>query len=712
MTRSFYQPRRMWMAPAPSLMRLRAFLQALGIRIPDASIERLTHKLLEILRPGDARAALMASQALKHYLSQERHSVSSRQARHALAAYLGTLDWKERLLQMTQAPEPITATERAPVSWFRENGLTWARYVYQIVSKKEGPVFTPETLGHLVPARMRIRFLSRARPADTGIVREWGEQQQQNLPPVLAGKARRREQYYRELASNSASGMTTRFEFTHYVIVEAEVQNELDGFEGDFILQRKLRRLHAGMLRTDDLAENVRLVPVDPEEVIGYEDLQSFPAGDVKQWPTTTRGWQEINGQCEPFEAFVDLDVHRGSKYEKRTITCLRYGLARPYKTVPRRSFAGALFGGSPKPPLQPWQDIMAGAPVFETIHTATSGLLVSQPGGGITRYAPWNEDMCFMVDEGSREAVASLTGELAAQAKAEGLGVCLVSDEPRHTRWFSELAPDSIVRLDSASPVSLNPLSGIKTAEELEELLPALLLILYELASIKEHLAREALTTCIRRAWKLHGEKLEIAHIANQFRPFGKPAERALQASLDYLVHTADAWFAGPCSIDLFARELYVDVAGVKDDYSRPFPLSELVQRLVMALVYRRALGLRSEKITQLTLLVPNRQMSAGHHFCASLLNHCRTLGTCLGYLPSSSMVGIQDLNVVFEDKRSSMPVLIPGLTQDSHRAYEYVLRPEEFARLPVTLERKQGLSFAVLRHHQLQAHFTLELP
>jgi hypothetical protein len=714
MTMSFHQPRKAWMAPVPCTTRLQAFLRGIGINLYVDSLARLALKLTELVKPGDAQAAQEALRTLRRHLRQEGHSVSLHHARQALATYLGTLDWKERLRQMTQAPEPVTVTERTPVSWFRENGQIWARFAYQIVGKKEGLPLTPDKLGHPWSRHMRMRFLTRARPAHNGLVRTWGEQQQ-GLPPVLAAKARQREDFYYQLTKEPLSGIVTGFEFTHYVIAEVEVQDRLDGFEGDYILQRKLRNMHAGILGTDNLAGGVRLVPVTPDEVAGYEDLQSIPTGQVEQWPGTSRGWRTLADKCEPFEAFVDLDVRRGAGADERDITCYRYGLVRPFKKSPARPLPRSVFGGFFKSPAQPWQAVLSGAPVFEAFHAATSGLLVTQSGGSVTRYAPWTGDRSFMVDEGPREAVSALTSELAAQAKAEGLGVCMVNHEPHHTRWFQGLAPDGIVQLDSTSPMSLNPLSGIQSAEELEELLPSLCQILYELVTIQEYSANEALASCIRRAWKLHGEKLEISHIANQFRPFGKPAERALQAALDHLVERADSWLAGPCSVNVFSQDLCLDVAGVKDEYTRPFPLAGIVHRLVMALVYRRALGLRGRRqVTQLTLLVANDDMNLSHQFCASLMNHCRTLGTCLGFLPRSSMVGIYDLSVVFEDKRSSMPVLIPGLAQDSHRAYEHILWPEEFKRLPTShdLKQTQGISFAVIQHHQLQGYFTLELP
>lgn len=708
-------PRR-WMPPCPSISRLHHALNVHGIPRHYEDLATLHETLLHSIEEGTAEAADHTVDILHKELTRHGKRFARTKVQEIVALYLGALPWEIRLKQMAEEPSAVSPGKYPPITWWRDHGTTWGRFVYRVTGKLEGPVICPKAGGHNTEVR-RVRILTQRTPASHAVTC-WKQQFLAAHPGHLANIAYRREDAYREFGSSPPRILT------HYVIVEAGVSGALDHMEGEPLMQCKLRKLHESGLWREVLGSTSNrapftLIPISEEVLPGFVDCRKIPGQKLKPWPLEPRGWSKLADTGEGFSSIMDFSKSSGewdNATGKRTVnlTCERFGIVQTTSNVVAQGLKRILprHGGLNRPAN--WHDVVRTSPFNEAVHSDDQGLLLSRESGEIVRYAPWNSEKShFRLDVNFSDDANALVLELAAQANADGRSVLVYGDTESWSSLMENLTPGKVVHLKEANPVSLNPFSGVRSEEELQKLLPAFANVTYDLLGMTQNLAMEALNRNFVRAWMLHGPDLELKHVANQFRVYGKPEERALQAAIDHFVDTAGPWISGRAA-DCLTRDITcVDAAKLTSSYESRYVLGPIVSHLVVALAYRNAVAAhQGSKKGSLTLLAPN-YLEGNRNRAELLMSHFARVEGSIGLHGGWTYVSESGLLQAFRSKRLDIPRIQIGLTQTSPWLHHEGLSESAIRALPCTKETRPGkLSFVVLHADETLASFTLERP
>lgn len=711
-------PRR-WMPPSPSLSRLHHALKMHGCPLNFEDLGTLHDALLLSIEAGTTEAATLTVDTLRRALTLHGKRLSRKKLGEVLACYLGGLPWETRLEQMAQEPSPVSLGKHPPIHWWREHVETWARFVYQVTGKLEGSVFFPKGGGHDSEVG-RVRVLTQCTTASPAVIR-WKQQFLKAHPDQLAPIAYSRENAYIGTEARALESTPAPRILTHYLIVEAKLTSALDHMEGEPLMQSKLRKLHESGLWREVLGSNSRhfalnLIPISEDVLPGWVDCQKAPGFGLNPWPLKSRGWATLAETQGDFHSIMDFSKTSG-EWDKATgrktanFTCERFGIVQMASNVVTTGLKSIL--GKAKWSAH-WSDIAQTSPFHEAVHSPDNGLLLSRASGEVVRYAPWNGGQRhFMLDINFSEKANALTLELAAQAHADGKVVLVYGDTDMWSPLMEELTPGKVVHLKEATPLSLNPFSGVRSEEELQKLLPAFVNITYDLLGMTQNLASEALNRHFVTAWKLHGEDLELKHIANQFRVYGKPDERALQSAIDHFVDIAGPWVSGRAADCLKNGITCVNAARLTSTYEARYVLGPIVSHLVVALAYRNAVaadqGWRNGSLS----LVCAEYLEGSRNRAELLMSHFARVNGSIGLHRRGTRLSESGLLQAFRHERFSIPRIHLDLTQNSPGLHLEALNKRAIQALPCSTEDRAGkLSFVVLHGDETLDSFTMERP
>lgn len=193
-----------------------------------------------------------------------------------------------------------------------------------------------------------------------------------------------------------------------------------------------------------------------------------------------------------------------------------------------------------------------------------------------------------FVIVATSGSGKSFLANEIVGDFLSKG-GIARIIDVGRSYHRFCNMMGGENIVFSPDNPVSLNPFTGIKTEEQLFEMIPMLKdlmrLMAYPLTPEDQTPAYQyqLIEHAITHAWEEHGENCELYHVVEWLKAYhGDGTNRAqdLALQLEPFSHGRyRRWFTGPRTVDFSNNFIVIELEELKQDAA----LQAVVLQLMM---------------------------------------------------------------------------------------------------------------------------------
>jgi conjugal transfer ATP-binding protein TraC len=192
-----------------------------------------------------------------------------------------------------------------------------------------------------------------------------------------------------------------------------------------------------------------------------------------------------------------------------------------------------------------------------------------------------------FIVVAASGSGKSFLTNEIVSDFLSKG-GMARIIDVGRSYHRFCSVMGGSNIVFSPDNPVSLNPFTGIRTQESLNEMMPMLKdllrLMMFPLTPEEETPAfqYQLLEKAIQHVWERHNEQAELAHIYAWLMDYEDAQSRGRDLAIQlepFATGRYSRWFSGKRTVDFSNPLVVVELEELKQDTS----LQAVVLQLVM---------------------------------------------------------------------------------------------------------------------------------
>lgn len=298
-----------------------------------------------------------------------------------------------------------------------------------------------------------------------------------------------------------------------------------------------------------------------------------------------------------------------------------------------------------------------------------------------------------FVVVATSGSGKSFFTQELVGDFLSKAGMVRLIDVGRSYYRFCERIGGQNIV-FDAENPVSLNPFTGIRTADQLNEMLPMLKdllrLMAYPLTPEAETPAfqYQLIEEAITEAWRAYNENAELAHVCEWLEDHSsrtgdtRSGDLALQLKA-YATGRYRRWFSGPRSISFDRPFVVVELEELKKDTN----LQAVVLQLVMYQVTNE-MYLSDRRIPKMMAIDEAWDLMGGMktgRFIETLFRRARKYNGIAGVITQS----FED----FEKSEASRAAI-------ENAAWQFVLR-----------QRPESLEFAVANKRVVSDDYALDL-
>lgn len=298
-----------------------------------------------------------------------------------------------------------------------------------------------------------------------------------------------------------------------------------------------------------------------------------------------------------------------------------------------------------------------------------------------------------FVVVATSGSGKSFFTQELVGDFLSKKGTVRLLDVGRSYYRFCERIGGQNIV-FDAEHPVSLNPFTGIRSVDQLNEMLPMLKdllrLMAYPLTSEEDTPAfqYQLLEEAITQAWREHNEQAELAHVCEWLEAHSqqtsdtRSGDLALQLKA-YAVGRYRQWFSGPRTVSFDKPFVVVELEELKKDAN----LQSVVLQLVMYQVTNE-MYLSDRRVPKMLAIDEAWDLMGGlksGRFIETLFRRARKYNGIAGVITQS----FED----FEKSDASKAAI-------ENAAWQFVLR-----------QRPESLEFAVANKRVVSDDYALEL-
>lgn len=193
-----------------------------------------------------------------------------------------------------------------------------------------------------------------------------------------------------------------------------------------------------------------------------------------------------------------------------------------------------------------------------------------------------------FVIVATSGSGKSFLANEIVGDFLSKG-GIARIIDVGRSYHRFCEMMGGENIVFSPDNPVSLNPFTGIRTLDDLNEMIPMLKDLLRLMAfplQSEEHTPAyqyQLLEKAITEAWGEYGEACELWHVVEWLRNYsadGTTRAQDLALQLEPFSHGRyKKWFTGPRTVNFSNKFIVIELEELKQDSA----LQAVVLQLMM---------------------------------------------------------------------------------------------------------------------------------
>jgi hypothetical protein len=616
----------------PSILRLDTLLCANSIALPANVRDALDVTLKHQLANGDVAAIKGAAHQVKAAVASTGTPIKQSLAFEAIAAYLGARDWNTLRAHVEKSRLSLAAGVPEGIVHFERSGEQFARFVFELQSKRA--CIGDFALLFQKRPTLKVRLLSRYSPDVHPAVEAWLYQANNPAFPTISELMHHRADFLRTVSTYDASfrDRTSRAA-RHFIIIEARVTETLAAASAESEVQSVLVRERQQVRHDLQNVLQATLYVANTEGTAGFENCDTAPFGELDPWYYTS--FTQTSGARSQFDAVIDLE-RATEKTSEAGFTLVRHGIVSPPKPPAGRlqKIKQALGLGSSTAPAPDPRGVIQNSPWASAIAAAgNTGMLLQQREHGLARIAPWGTTKAehFLVLSSSGGGKTFMGREILSQALAHGKRLRVLGIGREYFTLFRHFLGGTILELDTARPVSLNPFSGVASTAMLDKLQPAMAALLHELLGLQDDAALPVLESAIRNAWFEEKDALELAHIGTALGRVGTAETNALSALVVQLAKLTGPWLTGRAAAPLQADALLIELDGLRN---APTPLLTALERVVLGLLHLEALANPRPSVHLYEELY---QFTPSARYVNRMAQDCAAAGTSIGLTSQS---------------------------------------------------------------------------
>lgn len=220
------------------------------------------------------------------------------------------------------------------------------------------------------------------------------------------------------------------------------------------------------------------------------------------------------------------------------------------------------------------WQ----GTPLVETKEGAThhkGGLLLTSRRGQLASFdlLHTSTNYNFVIVAASGSGKSFLANEIILDFLSKG-GIARIIDVGRSYYRFCQVVGGTNLVFSPSNPVSLNPFSGVKTEQDLDEMLPMMKAMLRQMAfpltdeKDTDPWQYAMLDEAIKRAWTRYKDQADLSKVHEYLHNHRDARARDLAFQIQpYAIGRYAPWFNGPRNVDFSSPLVVIELEELKQD-------------------------------------------------------------------------------------------------------------------------------------------------